>query len=134
MIPEGGGMGDMTTIGENVDFNEILTTGAVSKLIHRSDETVRQLADRPWHPLPYINTGMGKKKSRLFRRTSILKWLEEEESSHNEPASRLSVDSAVPKPGQAPSRAGRARPPKAAPAPAVLAAPPKTRAAAGGRP
>jgi hypothetical protein len=105
-------------MGENVNFGEILTTGAVGKLIHRSDETVRQLADRQSHPLPYINTGMGKKKQRLFRRTSVLRWLEEEESGvYHEPTA------AKPAPRHT-------RPTKAA---KVLAAPPKTRAAAGSR-
>jgi hypothetical protein len=99
-------MGNVSTMSENVDFNEVMTAGEVGKLIRRSDETVRQLADRSWHPIPHIDTGLGKKKQRLFRRTSVLRWLEEEESgASNKPTARLSGNGAGPNP--APARTTR---------------------------
>jgi hypothetical protein len=107
-------MGDVTTMSESVDFSDILTTGEVGKLFRRSNETVRQLADRPWHPLPCINTGMGKKKQRLFRRTSVLRWLEEEESgAPYEPDARLGGNSTGTNPAKPPATRRR-RPSKAA--------------------
>ncbi len=72
-------MATLTSIGENVDMAEVMTTTETAKLLRRSDETVRQLTERPWHPLPCINTGMGRKKQRLYRRATTLRWLEEEE-------------------------------------------------------
>lgn len=73
-------MADVTTINERVDFADVMTTNETATLLRRSRETVRGLTERQWHPLPYVNTGMGKKKQRLFRRVSVLRWLEEEEA------------------------------------------------------
>jgi hypothetical protein len=72
-------MATVTALSENIDFSDVMTGKHVARLLHRSGETVRQLTERKWHPLPFINTGMGRKKQRLFRRASVLRWLEEEE-------------------------------------------------------
>jgi len=66
-------------IYQNVDFGDLMTMAETAKLLRRSAPTIRALADREWHPLPCINTGMGQRKHRVFLRPSVLRWLAEEE-------------------------------------------------------
>jgi hypothetical protein len=82
-------MGNMTIMSDSVDFADTMKTEETAKLLWCSGEQVRQLTARPDHPLPFIDIGAGRKRQRLFRRSSVLRWMiEEEERRTNEPPAR----------------------------------------------
>ena len=72
-------MTDVTSIPQRVDFSDVMTTGETAKVLHCCAATVRALTEREWHPLPCINRGMAHKKQRIFLRSSVLRWMKEEE-------------------------------------------------------
>lgn len=74
-------MTNVTPIYQNLNSCDLMTTGETAKLLRRSLPTIRALTERSWHPLPCVNTGTaGKRKQRLFLRSSIMRWLEEEQA------------------------------------------------------
>lgn len=79
-------MTNVTPMYQRIDFADVMTTGEVAKLLRRSLATVRALTERPHHPLPCINTGIGKKKQRIFLRSGVLRWMEEEQKQSVAPA------------------------------------------------
>jgi Helix-turn-helix domain len=128
-------MANIATFSKNIDFAEVMVTTETAKLLRCSRETVRQLTERPWHPLPCADLRMGQKRQRLFRRTTVLRWLAEEEEN-GAPATGLppslgaaTTSSQAIRPASparadtsAPGRRGRGRPRKTAAEPAIRGA------------
>lgn len=72
-------MTNVIPMQQNIDYADMMTSGEMAKFLRKSRPTVLALAKRKVHPLPSIDTGAGSKRQLIFLRSSVLRWLREEE-------------------------------------------------------